>query len=361
MHNFSLPSSTFSPGSIHSDAVRAFWQDTLEAQSWVMDVISNGYAIPFTSLPPRYEEPNNTSALKNMEIVTSLVHEMIALGVVSVVKEKPFCVSPLGLVTKESENGPKHRLIFDASRCINLCVHPPTVKLTFLQKALESTSPNDLQFVFNLKSAYYHVAIHKDHRQFLGACIPTSEGPLYFVYNVLPFGLNSAVHAITKLFKPIIAYLHRLNVKLSIYIDDGRVVSPTFEKATRDLKITYDTLHAAGWTLESNKSDSVKDINCVKNYLGFTIDTIQMRVSKDPDALGALCDWILPQLSLETLPVKQLSKILGKIVALIPSHGPLALVCTRSGYCVVEDHVEKNGWSGSVTLTENCDFGEAPE
>ena len=42
--------------------------------------------------------------------------EMIQLGVVKVVKQRPSVVSPLGLVPKEQEDGTiKHRLVFDTS------------------------------------------------------------------------------------------------------------------------------------------------------------------------------------------------------------------------------------------------------
>jgi hypothetical protein len=79
----------------------------------------------------------------------------------------------------------------------------------------------DFQAVFDLKSAYYHVRISERHKKFLGACIPSSSGsPIYFVYNVLLFGLNSAVHVITKIFKPILSYLSLKDVRMTIYIDD---------------------------------------------------------------------------------------------------------------------------------------------
>jgi hypothetical protein len=63
---------------------------------------------------------------------------------------------------------------------------------------------------------------------------------------------------------------------------------------------------------------------------------------------------VFPLLELESLPVKTLAKILGKIVSLIPSNVPLARVCTRTGYILLEAHTDSVGWFGSVTLTEQC-------
>ena len=41
----------FYPGSIHSEDVRAFWQNELQAGEWVMDVLTQGYVIPFVESP----------------------------------------------------------------------------------------------------------------------------------------------------------------------------------------------------------------------------------------------------------------------------------------------------------------------
>jgi hypothetical protein len=46
-----------------------------------------------------------------MKIVRQIVAEMIAKGIVEVIKTKPLVVSPLGLVSKTQEDGTiKHRL-----------------------------------------------------------------------------------------------------------------------------------------------------------------------------------------------------------------------------------------------------------
>jgi hypothetical protein len=347
-------SRAFSPGSIHDHSVRDFWTQELRSPPWVVKLLEEGYHLPFVSEPPCYEEKNNRSALDNMEIVSSMVHDMIALNIVTVVETKPHCVNPLGLVSKLTAKGLKHRIIFDASRCVNKHIEPPSVKLTGLQLALENTNREDFQAVFDLNSAYYHVKIAESHRTYLGASIPTPKGPLYFVYNVLPFGLNSAVHVITKVFKPIISYLHLKGVCMSIYIDDGRVVSSSKDQVIKDLRLVYDTLFRSGWSLELDKSDSFESVSQVKPYLGFTIDTVNMSVSTDPAKLESLRDWILPLLNEVSIPVKTLAKIMGKITSLVPSHGPFAQICTRSGYMAIESHVDAFGWFGSVLLSDPC-------
>ena len=63
----------FRPGSIHSEDVRDFWRTELCAGEWVMDVLQEGYVIPFVENPPAYEDNNNKSAINDMPFVLQAV------------------------------------------------------------------------------------------------------------------------------------------------------------------------------------------------------------------------------------------------------------------------------------------------
>jgi len=136
-----LPPLQFQPGGIHDKA--AFWEHTLKSGTWVMDIINDGYKVPFHSEPIPDELENNATVRDNMLLAQSLVKELLQQGVLKPVSFKPHCVSPLGLVTRVVDGEEKHRLIFDGSRLVNQHVDPPTVKLAFLQKALLKICPNE--------------------------------------------------------------------------------------------------------------------------------------------------------------------------------------------------------------------------
>lgn len=53
------------------------------------------------------------------------------------------------------------------------------------------------------------------------------------------------------------------------------------------------------------------------------------------------------------LPIKRLSKVQGKIIALIPSHGFIARVASKSGYSLIERHTKEFGWTGRVLLDQS--------
>ncbi len=341
----------FKPGSIHDPAVRSFWVNVLKCSEWVTDVLRYGYKIPFSSMPGPYEEPNNKSVTSNMSVVLNIVHELRELKVIEFVSTKPHCVSPLGLVQKEVNAVLTYRLVFDASRWINLHVHPPVVKLSYLQKALQITHANDYQVVFDLKSAYYNVRITDEHVQYLGASVLIEGRKQYFVFRHLPFGLNSAVAAITKLWKPLIAYFHLNNIRASIYIDDGRILASSDAQAEQFRVFVYDVIKKAGWILASNKSDGPLEASKRKLYLGFEIQTDSMLVLCPSKKLLKVCELITTSLALEIMPVKHLAKLLGNVIALLPSHGSVVRICTGSGYAALENHVDNFGWTGMLKLT----------
>lgn len=53
---------SFKPGGIH--ACLGYWADVLKAGSWVLDIIENGYSVPFKTIAPEAEFPNNAGKKK---------------------------------------------------------------------------------------------------------------------------------------------------------------------------------------------------------------------------------------------------------------------------------------------------------
>ena len=346
----------FSPGAIHERNKRSFWKEELKAGEWVMGVLENGYVIPFEQVPPPYEEENNASAKRQMQFVRETVYELKEAGVIEFTKLKPECVSPLTVAEKTMPDGSKKlRLCWDGSRCVNLALKKQKVTLSHLQKALETTKEGDYQIIYDLKSAYHHIKICEEQVRFLGAAIETEKGEkIYFVFKYLPFGLGSAVHCITKMFKPINAYLHNLGIRHTIFIDDGRGLATSENEAEKIRQIIYDTLDKAGWIREPKKSDGVGDAGQVKDYLGFTIDTNQMTVKMVEEKKAELIKAIETLIANrnKVIPTKDLAKNLGRMVATEPALGNAPLMCARAGYWQLEEITTEHGWHSSLTLSE---------
>jgi len=226
--------SKFCPGSIHGEKEVSYWREVLQAPNWVMDVLTQGYVLPFEQFPDEvYEEQNNKSAKQDMAFVRQTIYKWEEEGVVEFVANKPMVVSPLTVASRTMPDGSvKKRLCFDGSRYINPRLKKEKVNLAHLQTALEITEKGDWQAKYDLTNAYFHIKICQEHRKFLGASFDKEDGSRkYFQFKVLPFGLATAVHVMTKMTKPLQAFVNKKGIRHSIYIDDGRVVAETKEKA----------------------------------------------------------------------------------------------------------------------------------
>lgn len=207
--------------------------------------------------------------------------------------------------------------------------------------------------MYDLTSAYYHIKIDDSQHRFLGAAIENSDGSkMYFQYTHLPFGLNSAVHAITKIWKPVSQYLTSQGLRNTIYIDDGRVLVENPEEVESARLLTYNTIAQAGWSIEKEKSDKKDEAGRIKKYLGFLINSESMTVSATDDKLNKVADKLDQVLNANTVRVKDLAALLGLIASLEHSHEFLARVSTRSGYSMIANHTEAFGWIGRLTLNK---------
>ena len=110
---------------------------------------------------------------------------------------KPFICSPLSVV----EGTNKKRLVINL-RHLNQFLWKQTFKYEDLRIALLLFEKGDMGFTFDLKSGYHHVDIHESCWQYLGFMWPVDGVHTYFVFKVLPFGLSTACHFFTKLFRP---------------------------------------------------------------------------------------------------------------------------------------------------------------
>jgi len=356
--------SKFCPASIHGEKEVVFWRDVLQAPEWVMDVLTQGYVLPFERFPDEaYEEQNNKSAKQDMEFVRETIHKWEKEGVVEVVASKPMVVSPLTVVSRTMPDGTiKKRLCFDGSRYVNPRLKKEKVNLAHLQKALEITEQGDWQAKYDLTNAYFHIKICQEHRKFLGASFEKVDGSKeYFQFNVLPFGLSTAVQAMTKMTKPLQAFVNKKGIRHSIYIDDGRVVAETKEKAQEDYKQVLSILSAAGWQIAHKKSDNPADVSQQKHFLGFCIDSKEMTVALSQEKKEQIQQLARQVESSEDrfLRAKDLASFIGKVAAAEPALGSIVPITTRRAYQDLDEVVRQFGWSGKVKISAEVaeDFG----
>ena len=83
-----------------------FWK-SIGASRWVLDVLSDGYSLPFISLPQRAFFQNHHSVAENEDFVSHEVSKLLVSGAIAEVSREDLSVcNPLGVV-KNSAGKPR--------------------------------------------------------------------------------------------------------------------------------------------------------------------------------------------------------------------------------------------------------------
>jgi hypothetical protein len=243
----------------------AFWENTIEANSFILSVIKEGYRIPFIENPSSVFLSYNMSARKYSKFVTTAINQLVLSGCVIEKSSRPYCINPL--TVSINSNG-KERLILDL-RHENKCIEKQKIKFEGSKEALQYAKRANLMIKFDLKSGYHYVEIHKAFQQYLGFSWSVNGEIKYYVFTVLPFGLSSASFLFTKLMREIVKYWRSLSYPIIVYLDDGwcclspEHVSEISNSIRQDLKF-------AGFVV--NEEKSVWEPSYKLEWLGFVWD-----------------------------------------------------------------------------------------
>jgi len=167
--------------------------------SWIQ-----GYVIPFSKSVVQKSIPKDTSwSEKERDIIRDLIDKLIVKGAVSRCQpSKDQWLSKIFLVTKSDGT---YRLILNF-RKLNKFIETEHFKLEDCKVACRLVSPNCFMGKLDLKDAYYLIPVDIHSRKYLRFSF---EG-VFYEFNCLPFGLNTAPYVFTKILKPVVGYLQKL-------------------------------------------------------------------------------------------------------------------------------------------------------
>ena len=325
----------------------SFWERDLKASQFIIDVVKNGYKIPFETTPPPFCAKNNRSSLNHPEFVESAISDLLRKNCIVETDSRPFCCNPLTVA-----EGKKLRLVLDL-RHPNKFVKKIKFKYEDLPHITQALDKNQFYFSFDFESGYHHVDIFPQHQQYLGFSWTHKDTILrYYKFTVLPFGLNSASYIFTKLTRPLVYHWRSQGILSFIYIDDGLIISPTLSTANLNVTIVRDTIVRSGFVFSEKK--------CVWQpsrsicYLGFILDSESERFFVPKAKIDKLLSLINLLLSLQQseskVPVKMLASCAGQLISMSIALGPVSNLMTRALYRAIES---RSCWSDSIFLSES--------
>ncbi|PIK47829.1 reverse transcriptase [Apostichopus japonicus] len=216
---------------------------------WVLDTVEHGYRIEFSSSPPfgggGRQTPTPTDPVKRL----ILEGEILALLAKQAIVEVPGGTGPLlpssFFLTKKRDD--TWRPILNLKPLNTKFIRPKHFRMETLNIILPLLRKGMWAATVDLRDAYLHILVHKDHRRFLTF--------RYAEQDTDASGLWPAVRArYRENSGAVVSYLRRRGVTLYVYLDDWLVVGSSQSEAADNVHKTLHTLRELGWIVNEKKS-----------------------------------------------------------------------------------------------------------
>ena len=326
----------------------AFWEET-NASEFAKSVIRNGYIPSLSSLPQKYEEPNNRSYVENKVWANEAVGKLLKTGVIEkVVKSELVCVNPLSVAFNAKG---KPRLCIDLSRCYNLHSKAVKFRIESTQEVLKVIRKGDWMASFDLKSAYLQVPVNENYVQFLGFAVERERGVKeYFRYIMMPFGLNDAARVLTKLMRSPLERWRAMGIKCFIHLDDGFIFCGSKEETLEASRVVRQDLINYGLLISESKCSWGARRSL--EWTGFIFDTVSFQLWVPEAKLvraQAKVEGLLVARS-DLVSVRDLASLAGLLVSFGPAMGEVVRFNTRAMMIRIAEVTEVQGWSAKIEL-----------
>ncbi len=207
----------------------------------------------------------------------------------------------------------KYRLILNLKN-LNVEVEYHKFKMDTLDTALKLVTQGCFMISIDIKDAYYTIKIDEQYRKYLRF---EFEGQLY-QFRVLPNGLSSGPRIFTKILKVPLTHLRQTyGINTSAYIDDLFLSEDSPQQCHLAATKMVDLLQNLGFTISPK---SVLVPAQVIEHVGFVIDSVNMKVSLPVDKVTDITEYIQKCLRKESLTIRDVAQLLGKLEATKPGN-----------------------------------------
>lgn len=318
------------------------WEE-IGANKSVLEWLEFGVKWNFSSEPGCYEFSNRISKSAH-KFVSDEVKDLLKKGAISLSKYKPKCVSALTTVNKK---GNKLRLVTDLSP-LNKHIICPYFKNEGIDTVYDLIQPNDFLISIDLKDGFHHIPVNEKFRTYLGFLWNNK----YYLWNVLPFGLNISPYFFNKTVRCVTSYLREKQLRVNFWVDDGLLM--TSPNACDVEKLLFiNTIEKLGFHINYQKSSLTAETS--KEYIGYIVDSCGPNGTpwiKIPNKrINKLKRDLLRILKQKTVKARFLARICGQCISFSKAILPTKLLL-RNLYRLLKS---KSSWNSYLTLDPNSE------
>lgn len=289
------------------------WEKLTNDQEILQTV--RGCKIPFLRNPPsgRMSFQPKFSREEN-ELIQVEIEKLLEKGAIKQVahSEDQF----LGHLFLRPKKDGSQRPIFNL-KPLNKHIAYQHFKMEGLPEIKNLLHKNDWMIKLDLKDAYFCVMMSETDRKWMR--FPWKQA--LYEFQCLPFGLASAPRTFTKLMKPVVGFLRKIGMRLICYLDDFLVINSNPNKVAKDGKTLGLLLESLGFIINREKSVTIP---CQRiEFLGVMVNSTTMVLSLPEEKLMKIEQECASLLTLETVSVRQLAALIGRLsaatVAVLPA------------------------------------------
>ena len=276
----------------------------------MLNIITNGYVLPFRSKPNLIRFPlilSEYKAQQKDQALATCIQSLLsknAIERVENVKSLGF-YSRLFLVPKPHQ---RWRPVIDLSR-LNTFLHVEKFKMETPESIRTSLVPGEWVSSIDLSDAYLHIPIHPNSRKYLRFCYKAQV----FQFTSLPFGLATAPQVFTMIVKEVKLMALSRGLRIRQYMDDWLIRSQSQEKAQVDTQAVVDLTQSLGWIINQEKSE-LKPTQ-VFSFVGYEYHLDSALVRLTHERWLKLQDLILRLKSKRVLTARCLMSLIGLLAS----------------------------------------------
>ena len=246
------------------------WVARPSPDPWVIQVLKEGYQIPFLRSPPLSPVSISLTAYtpgsEKFKALQEEVTSMLCKRAVEVVSSSFEGFYNRLFVVPKATGG--WRPVLDVS-ALNKFVVLTLFKMESPSSVLSAILKNDWMASIDLKDAYFQIPIHPESRKYLRFVF---AGVVY-QFRALCFGLSTAPQVFTRVFTQVGRWLRLMNVRVLLYLDDWLVLEQSRIKILRDVSVILSLAQELGFLLNLSKSSLVPAQRAL--YLGMELDSVR--------------------------------------------------------------------------------------
>lgn len=314
----------------------------MKASDFVLDIVKNGYKVPFIKTPDAYSFHNRSSSLKNRSFVETEIKKLLDNGCIEELETPtPYC-NPLHVAQQESG---KLRLILDLSY-LNKFIVKQSFKYEDIKAALQYFEEGSFVFTFDLKSAYHHIDLFEEHQKFFAFKWVYEDGTVrFFKFRVLVFGLSSAPYVFTKVTRQLVEYWRKNAIRIVLYLDDGIGGSKDKSLSLDQSALIFRTLCLAGFT--PNMDKSIWSPTQLLTWLGWELNFEAGSVKIPSKKISRFKKLVFEISTQKVAHVKLLAKITGSLASFSFVIGSISRLMTRASYRLI---ASANSWNDFIFI-----------